>query len=54
MFRPKIQRWEKVGNVNYNEHTPSFTSNCSLLVTLGGYSRVESRKFVSYRLWNTL
>lgn len=54
MFNLKIPWWEKVGNVNYNEHTPSFTSNCSLLVTMNGCSRVESRNFVNYRLWNTL
>ncbi|MFM1772749.1 MAG: hypothetical protein RLZZ71_1891 [Bacteroidota bacterium] len=54
MFNPKRYWWEKVGNVNYNEHAPSFTSNCSLLVTLHRCSRIESRKFVGYRLWNTL
>jgi hypothetical protein len=44
----------KSGNVNYNEHTSSFTLNCSLLVTFPDCSRAESRKFVGYRLWNTL
>jgi hypothetical protein len=50
----KKPRWEKVGNVNYNEHSSSFTSNCSLLVTMNECSHTESRKFVGYRLWNTL